>query len=326
MADVRDLKGLLFGLHARTSLHPGAGQAVGTVDLPIKRERHTNWPMIQGSAVKGVLRDVCREHLAHGTYGGDRLKANSDSDLEAVFGPATIQAGDDTAWAGALIVTDARVLAFPVRSLKGVFAWVTCPLALQRLKDDAAITGRALTFDVVAPAADTAFAGPEIRIVTGTSTALVVEELSFDVRDQGTALSAAANAIACLASPAMAVPPSDRKDAVMKRLAIVTDDDFTYLVEYATEVSARIALDYRTKTVSGGALFYQECLPPEALLYSVLLTDSSRSSRGGTVKTSDDVRKFICNCLPKYLQIGGDETTGKGICATRLWPDQGGME
>ena len=31
---------LLF-IHAQTSLHPGTGTALGTVDLPIQRERHT---------------------------------------------------------------------------------------------------------------------------------------------------------------------------------------------------------------------------------------------------------------------------------------------
>ena len=38
--------------------------------------------------------------------------------------------------AGALSLTDARILAFPVRSLKGVFAWVTCPAVLGRLNRD----------------------------------------------------------------------------------------------------------------------------------------------------------------------------------------------
>ena len=33
-------------------------------------------------------------------------------------------------------MTDARLLAFPVRSLKGVFAWVTCPAVLERFHRD----------------------------------------------------------------------------------------------------------------------------------------------------------------------------------------------
>ena len=34
---------------------------MGVVDLPIQRERHTGWPVVSGSALKGVLRDACRE-------------------------------------------------------------------------------------------------------------------------------------------------------------------------------------------------------------------------------------------------------------------------
>src|SRR5437867_2434986 len=58
--------GGLLGLHAQTALHPGAGTALGTVDLPVQRERHTHWPTIAGSALKGILRDCCRNRIAAG--------------------------------------------------------------------------------------------------------------------------------------------------------------------------------------------------------------------------------------------------------------------
>ena len=44
--------------------------------------------------------------------------------------------GEGNSHAGAITLTDARILAFPVRSLKGVFAWVTCPAVLERLARD----------------------------------------------------------------------------------------------------------------------------------------------------------------------------------------------
>jgi CRISPR-associated protein Cmr4 len=46
---------LLF-LHALTAMHPGSGTALGVVDLPVQRERHTGWPTIPGTSVKGVLK------------------------------------------------------------------------------------------------------------------------------------------------------------------------------------------------------------------------------------------------------------------------------
>src|SRR5206468_12495768 len=65
MTELRtNILGGLLGLYAQTSLHPGAGTALGTVDLPVQRERHTHWPTIAASALKGILRDACREKIA----------------------------------------------------------------------------------------------------------------------------------------------------------------------------------------------------------------------------------------------------------------------
>src|SRR5437016_3564600 len=102
----RQVARLLF-LHAQTGLHPGSGTALGTVDLPVQRERHTQWPTIPGSALKGILRDLCREQ-AKAAHGGSRKKANEeDNELVAAFGPGKID--DQTAHAGALSLTDARI-------------------------------------------------------------------------------------------------------------------------------------------------------------------------------------------------------------------------
>ena len=94
---------------------------------------------------------------------------------------------------------------------------------------------------------------------------------------------------------------------------VLNDDDFTHFARHATEVGARIALDYEKKTVKRGALFYQEFLPPETLFYSVVLANGSRS------RVEGNLLEFLRRFLPDFLQIGGDETTGKGLCATHLW-------
>ncbi|MFQ3594062.1 MAG: type III-B CRISPR module RAMP protein Cmr4, partial [Gemmataceae bacterium] len=104
-------KKLLY-LFTRTPLHVGAGTSVGAIDQPIIRERHTGFPVIPGSSIKGVLRDTCRN---------DSQLASKE---EAVFGKQ-----DD---AGKLTFGEAKILAFPVRSAKGSFAFITCPLSLER--------------------------------------------------------------------------------------------------------------------------------------------------------------------------------------------------
>src|SRR5437867_707939 len=97
----------ILRIMTRTPLHVGSGSSVGAIDMPIQRERHTCIPIIPGSSLKGVLRD-----LWHGdpTTQGD------------LFGPEPTAA---THTAGQLLVGEARVVCFPVRSARGAFAWIT---------------------------------------------------------------------------------------------------------------------------------------------------------------------------------------------------------
>jgi len=108
-------------------------------------------------------------------------------------------------------------------------------------------------------------------------------------------------------------------DTTKKRMAtnlvVLHDDDFTHFVRHATEVVARIGLDHATKTVKKGALFYQEFLPPETVMYSLVLPSDSRK-KGGDKKAAD-LLKYIRENTPPSLQLGGDETIGRGICAVR---------
>ncbi len=47
----------IYWLQTITPLHVGAGSGVGFIDMPIMREKVTNWPLVPGSALKGVMRD-----------------------------------------------------------------------------------------------------------------------------------------------------------------------------------------------------------------------------------------------------------------------------
>ncbi len=313
--------GALLGLHALTSLHPGSGTALGTVDLPVQRERHTGWPTIPGSAIKGVLRDACRERIK-GQFEDDgddvpehgrktrRDKANEQARLVEVFGPPSGRADEQ---AGALSVTDARLLAFPVRSLRGLFAWVTCAEALNRLQRDAMLAHMSLTWrELSSP-------GPnEAHVIRGSPCLdplgkhLVLEEYEFTV--VGEAVKESAEWIG------MSVLPSEPAyAAVTKRFpahcVLLNDDDFTHFARHATEITARVGLNYETKTARDGALFYQEFLPAETIFYSVVLANSACVKKAGM--SSLEILNFL-RPLPRVLQLGGDETTGKGYCATRL--------
>jgi CRISPR-associated protein Cmr4 len=279
---------LLF-LHAQTSLHPGSGTALGVVDLPVQRERHTQWPTIPGSALKGILRDACRRRAGNG------------DDLYAAFGPETQEADKH---AGAISLTDARILAFPVRSLRGVFAWVTCPAVLERLHRDLKLNpALEQAFPLKLPSApgkDKALCPEKAQLLVDDNR-LVLEEFEFErTGDAGDVP----------AWIARAVPDEFTQKRIETHLVVLHDDDFTHFVRHATEIVARIGLDYEKKTVRQGALFYQECLPAETLFYSVVFANPSRRDN---TKDAAAILSYLHQQLPQVLQIGGDETTGKGL-------------
>lgn len=305
---------LLF-IHAQTSLHPGTGTALGTVDLPIQRERHTGWPTISGSALKGILRDACREK-AKVHHDNDRKKANeNDADLTSVFGPGRVD--ESSSHAGAISITDARILAFPVRSLKGVFAWLTCPTVLERLVRDRSLGPNTQGAPPPAiprrPAKDEAIVLAENAEQLVLDGRLVLEE--FDFASQPASPTEWPWA-AWLAENVC--DPADKftRHALAARLVLLHDDDFSHYVQHATEVVARIGLNYETKTVKSGALFYQEFLPTETLFYAVALASDSR--KHGYVMKAGDVLDYVRGNTPSVLQIGGDETIGKGLCRVRF--------
>lgn len=300
-----EAKAELLFFHAQTSLHPGSGTTLGVVDLPIQRERHTQWPTIPGSGIKGVLREACRRRL----NAGRPHEADADPELTAAFGPPTAEADKH---AGALTITDARILAFPVRSLRGVFAWVTCAPALERLNRDLSLVNRDSLQKIPTPDKEKAACMAESPLLV-EGDRLLLEEFEFT-------RSADADAVAQWIAD-NAIADEATRTRLRKHLVVLHEDDFTYFVRHATEVVARIGLDYERKTVRSGALFYQEFLPAETLLYALVLASPSR--RENDAKDAAAILSYLRDNLPPVLQIGGDETIGKGLCTVRLTEGKG---
>src|SRR5215212_9939032 len=102
----------VLGFYTETPLHCGSGSGSGFVDLPIQRERHSNFPVIPGSTIKGVLRDETADEWGHL--------------LDTYFGK------EDATSPGSVSFSDGFLVAFPVRTTVVPFAWVTCPMVLER--------------------------------------------------------------------------------------------------------------------------------------------------------------------------------------------------
>jgi CRISPR-associated protein Cmr4 len=152
--------------------------------------------------------------------------------------------------------------------------------------------------------------GSPLLLQEGGQKKLVLEEFEFTcVQDaEGVAKSLAERAVA----------DAFTRQQLGKHLVVLQDDDFTHFVRHATEVVARVGLDYERKTVKKGALFYQEFLPPETIFYAVVLASASRYE-SHPIK-ADKVLGYLDQQIraARILQIGGDQTTGKGLCAVKL--------
>ncbi|MBE9610825.1 type III-B CRISPR module RAMP protein Cmr4 [Chitinilyticum piscinae] len=278
----------LLGLYAETSIHAGAGSSTGVIDLPIMREAHTGWPCIFGSAVKGALR--CK---------AEQGALDKDS-IADVFGPDTNNASDH---AGALAVGDARLLLLPVRSLTSHFKWVTCPALLNRAADDA----RRMNKNV--PAIKLPDQKNEIALHAADSAPLYLEEFQFQAQkhDLGTLINWLAGFVNT---------DENFAERLQKQLVIVSDDMFAHLAQYATPVNPHIAINNQSKTVKSGALWYEETLPPETVLYIALAASPARSQRREQVSAASVLGKAL-QLFPleaPYLQLGGNETVGMGWC------------
>lgn len=280
---------LLF-VQALSPLHAGTGQGVGVIDLPIAREKATQIPFLPGSTIKGVFRDAC----------DDPIKCTN------IFGPDT---GNAELHAGAATFTDARLLLLPVRSLRGVFAWVTSPLLLRRLKRDAQDT-TPLSFNIPLPANETTCCiseqGCGLTMKIGTDQKVILEDLPLDLTPN-----ADVSAWAGWLGKALFPQDVNAQEDLRTRLCIVADDALSFLLETATEINARIQLDDDKKTVKRGALWYEEALPTETVLVSMVVAATVKSN---PTEVFDTVKTLSA----KTLQFGGKATVGRGLCKATL--------
>ncbi len=345
-------KAEMLYLYVETPLHAGSGSSVGAVDLPIQRERVTHYPLVQASGIKGKLRaeayewetfvkkknTLSRTELAQLNQDDawknkpepDRKreaekragrKAAKELGLEVVFGPE----GDDAhEHAGALSPGDARLLLFPVRSLVGVFAWTTSRNVLARLKRDLAAAKKpvAWTLDNLPDNGGAWTVDGKSVLANGK---VVLEEFTFAAQQHDDV-----NTIAkWLAENAL--PQTDdykyfREKLYVEKdgqklggLVILPEDAFRDFAQFATEVVTRIRIDQDKKTVAQGALWTEEHLPSDTLLYAPLHASRPRTDNTpDSLKTANDVLKFVRDLKLDRIQLGGDETVGRGMVKLRL--------
>ncbi|HDD35697.1 MAG TPA: type III-B CRISPR module RAMP protein Cmr4 [Candidatus Desulfofervidus auxilii] len=118
-------------------------------------------------------------------------------------------------------------------------------------------------------------------------------------------------------------------EEIPQKIVVLSNNDFKDFVHLSTEVVTRIKINNATGTVETGALFTEEFLPAETLLYSLALASpifKEKSEEKGIFNQpgkdeAELVLEFFKAGMPKVMQIGGDATIGKGIVRIEVWED-----
>jgi len=289
--------------YAVSPIHAGSGAATSAVDLPIQRERHTNWPHIQATGVKGAFRAHYRD-----------FKPN-DQLINLIFGSDKQDdwPENDDNLPGAISVSDAKLVAFPMRSNIAPFVYVTCPSVLKRLKTDFEYAG--LT---------------EIEEITDVKKENAVSIGSQVLNGKIILEDAVVKIVGDSAKPFF-----QKTFPELERAVLISDEMYDYAVSSCTEVQTQIKIDSKTGAAEEGGLRYQEFLPADSVLYAVL--HYSRRDQAELGKKCDNptlielvkglhastVKQHVQDVINGFIQIGGDETLGKGICRLS-WINGGG--
>ena len=287
----------IFSLNAQTSIHVGASSGEAAIDIPIQREAHTDWPVIVGSSVKGGLRSYFRQ--------GE----SSREAVEALFG------SEDNLHGGALMISDARLLLLPVRSLTGHFKWLCCPAIVQRLSRDLQRFGYEDKSVIKVPEN---ISEQEVFVSDQNNNQaewLYLEEFCYQVKT--------CEAMEDLANLLGSITGLEQAET-SQQLAMVSNDQFRYFCRAAIPVNAHIRLkDDGTKSVEAGALWYEESLPPSSQFYLMINAVKPRKPKkdetqsptdSKSLDSAESVFEYLTTQFKKdpYLQIGGNETTGMG--------------
>jgi CRISPR-associated protein Cmr4 len=284
--------------YAVSPIHAGSGDSTSTIDLPIQRERHTNWPHIQASSIKGAFRAHFRAFFD---------KENCSELINLIFGSDEQDGWDRSIdnLPGAIAVSDAKLLAFPMRSNIAPFVWVTCPSVLKRLKTELNYINldKKMTIDKYEIYKDDAFLVGKADLQNSVIIEDAVVKIAEKLKD----------------------PFFENTFPELENLLIISDGMFDYAVSFCTEIQTNIKINSFTGTAEDGALRYQEFLPADSVLYSIVnYSGRNVAELKGDKETelkkmmeemeAKKIKEFLEETVKDFIQVGGDETLGKGIC------------
>ena len=295
------MKAQLSFVHALSPLHAGTGQGAGVIDLPIAREKATGLPFLPGSSLKGAL--------------GTRSLNKGEKDIsKLIFGPRDLLDEKDNR-ASLAQFSDQKLLLLPIRSLAGTFAWVTSPYVLRRfLRDlrDTGVTPPTANVPDIASADQCLISNEKqnaLVLTIDNAKKVCLEDLDFTAKADNQA-----QIWATWIAEHIFSDQDDWQTMLRQRFCIVHDDVLSFLLNTATEITARIRLKEDTKTVVDGALWYEESLPTETILAGVVIATPSNVAEMPVKR----IFKELAALTEQTIQLGGNATVGRGLCRIKL--------
>ena len=295
------LKSLVI-YHVKTPMHMGSGTELGIVDMPIQRERVTNFPKMEASGIKGSFRNTWKE--------------NNYKYTEDIFGPEN----DGSEYASAINISDGRILFMPIRSAKGIYGLVTCPYVLQRFIEDLKINSEDFKIRDIDLKELVSIDGEKAKIfkasILSDDKEVLIEEYKYKCELIDTSKLEEVKKLLLKDFSA------DLVDEILKRAIIVDDEDFKFFISMGTEINTRIKIgDNGVVDKEKGALFTEEYLPAESILYGFIELGSIKSS-----ENQSEIKKYYAEEISKlnFIRFGGNQTLGKGW--TKLYKKELGRE
>ncbi|MEM0267601.1 MAG: type III-B CRISPR module RAMP protein Cmr4 [Thermofilaceae archaeon] len=244
-------------IEAVTHVHAGVGRAGGVVDLPVQRDEY-GYPCIYASSLKGALKTALLWAL---------VKEKNDLTLarravEALLGP---EPEPEESFESSVAVLDARLVAMPVRSLRGVYAYVTSPVLLRSFLEYSRLYGASekLVGDVESLLNKTKEVARGSCLCVGDKDQLVVSELEGKI---------------ILLEELWLNPQQVQSGGELskalgldKPLLVLHDDEARHAIDRGLLRLTRVRLRRDTKTVEEGGLWSEEYVPAKTRFATVFL-------------------------------------------------------
>jgi CRISPR-associated protein Cmr4 len=289
-----------FSIRALSPVHCGIGQGLNDIDLPTARNSVSGHPIIPASTIKGVLKDyfLCE-------------RKDEEDKVKSLFGH---DSGD---FASAASIGDANLVALPVRSFFGTFAYLCSPYTLFQLKN---LFKRAVSEYDYPQVPDSGLTEKNNYKVILTKNSLLkrtnhnmvlFEEMDLLIDKDSSLADKWAEVIAPLYFEDI-----EGQEIFKKRFAIVDDNTLNFCCTTCLPVDARIAIDDETGTVKEGALWYEETVPPETLFAGVAGIDRSYCKEA--YYSDEELKNFFTKSQSIDIQVGGKATTGKGFVSLKF--------